>query len=135
MAAINQMIVYGRAMRVAMDHARTAVLSQDRSYRCGRHVHDRLRLELLLFRVFGAQPSDDFFALIERLGKKLRLIRRITNFVAKLLVADVVSAERIAVQNQCRCAVQINKRWVREQRRSAVSGEPIANEEVAVAVH
>jgi len=60
---------------------------------------------------------------------------RIADDPSQALVAHVVCAEHIAVQQQHTLAVYLGDRAVLDQRRAGFPAEPLANQEITVAVH
>ena len=98
-------------------------------------VADFRRLSLLILRGRIAGVAGEFAPLCQWLGKEPLLPLRIANFFPERLVIMVVGAQRIAVAEQHGLAMQFEPRRVVEQPATAVFGEALADQEIAVAVH
>src|SRR5436853_5454934 len=94
------MLVPGRAVGVAVDEPRIAVLAQHGLHRTGVDVHERWRLAFFLRFTRPAQRLDSLFALPEWQCKKVLSPGGRTHLGAKLLIVDVVGAKRVAVHEQ-----------------------------------
>ena len=122
-------------MRVSVNQALHVVLAHDGFHRLLVHVHD-LRF-LGGGGIFADFPEvvHDLVALRDGLAEEFLLPRRTPYLGAESHVFGVVGAQRIAMHQQCRCAVEIDVCGVLEQTAAGGFFKAIAHQEVAVAVH
>lgn len=96
-------------------------------------IHDiRLFVRLCLFAAF-AQADRQRQTLIHGLSQELLLPRGFPYLLSEALVGSVIGAELVAMGDQCRDAIQIDLRRVRQQRQIGRFGKLLAHEKVAVA--
>ena len=133
-AAVDRVLVRGRPMRVAVDHARDAMLPEGLPDRAVVHVHDVRRRHLLVRGAVGLHAAGN--ALTPGAGQRAinRLDGPAPREAAPALVAHVVRAIEVAVRDERRHAVQVEPQRVGQQAHARGGGEAVADQEIAVAV-
>src|SRR3972149_7042057 len=113
--SIEMMQVACRAVGVAVDHARVAVVAKQSAYRFGVHIHDRHLLVALLLLTLQAQLCDLRLALRQGQIKELLLPAAAAHLAGGCLIGFVAGAQRIAVAEQRGSAIQVEQRGVGQQ--------------------
>ena len=133
--SVDHVLVAGRPVRVAVDQARVLVRAERRLHRRRRDIHDGHVLDLLGLLALAPHFPGHAHALSQRLGEESLLPGGIAHHGAKLLVFDVVAAQRVAVHQQRARAVQVDDGRVVQQLHAARQRETFADQEIAIAVH